>query len=466
MIPSSSSSNALGTGTPLPVSSNHLYTSNSGKSFEEIMAEQMSTQQIELDRLENTKDEKLKSTLPEETRNRIGVLPPPKNPQQLPVACGRPKIDYSKLGVDDFQKLKLIGKGDVGRVYLVLLKGTDLYFAMKILNKEEMISRNKVKRVLTEREILATVDHPFITTLFCSFQTKENLYFILEYCAGGEFFKVLKKQPNKCLPEPTVRFYAAEVVLALEYLHMKGFLYRDLKPENLLLHHSGHIRLTDFDLSKQSVQQVTPTLVKSFFSSQKQSIVELKQIQEFDSFIGTEEYLSPEILSGKKHNSCVDFWTLGILLYEMLFGFTPFKGSTQRETFFNILNNPVTFPSKTAYPVSKQAKDLMTQLLITDKDKRLGAQHGISDIKTHAFFKDISWALIRNEVPPIIPKLQSKLDTSYFNQYKMPEDQDEEEEKTGQENEEEAADNPFKNFKFQTKKDIEIFNGGTTNNSK
>ena len=150
----------------------------------------------------------------------------------------------------------------------------------------------------------------------------------------------------------------------------------------------------------------------------------------------------------------------------MLFGFTPFKGSTQRETFFNILNNPVTFPSKTAYPVSKQAKDLMTQLLITDKDKRLGAQHGISDIKTHAFFKDISWALIRNEVPPIIPKLQSKLDTSYFNQYKMPEDQDEEEEKTGQENEEEAADNPFKNFKFQTKKDIEIFNGGTTNNSK
>ena len=149
MIPSSSLSNALGTDTPLPVSSNHLYTSNSGKSFEEIMAEQMSTQQIELDRLENTKDEKLKSTLPEETRNRIGVLPPPKNPQQLPVACGRPKIDYSKLGVDDFQKLKLIGKGDVGKVYLVLLKGTDLYFAMKILNKEEMISRNKVKRVLT-----------------------------------------------------------------------------------------------------------------------------------------------------------------------------------------------------------------------------------------------------------------------------------------------------------------------------
>ncbi|KAF0977219.1 hypothetical protein FDP41_003872 [Naegleria fowleri] len=395
------------------------------------------------------------TNIPPEIRNRIGVLPPlAKSPSIQPE---RPKIDYSKLGASSFEKLKLIGKGDVGKVYLCRLKSTELYFAMKVLRKDEMIKRNKVKRVLTEREILATVDHPFITKIFCSFQTKESLVFILEWCAGGEFFRVLKKQPFKCLPENIVRFYAAEVVLALEYLHLKGFLYRDLKPENILLHHTGHIRLTDFDLSKQSVQPVTPTLVKSFFSSEKQSKVEVKQIQESNSFIGTEEYLSPEVLSGVGHNCCVDYWTLGVLLYEMLFGTTPFKGNTQQETFQNILHNTVTFPIKTAYPISKQAKDIISQLLIRDKDKRLGSAHGIADIKAHPFFKDINWALIRNEIPPIIPVLKSKTDTSYFTQYKeIPQDEIDEEEPM-KEDEEESSDNPFKNFRYQTKKDINSF---------
>ncbi|KAG2387366.1 hypothetical protein C9374_001698 [Naegleria lovaniensis] len=400
------------------------------------------------------------ANIPPEIRNRIGVLPPlaNKSPSISPLQPPeRPKIDYSKLGASSFEKLKLIGKGDVGKVYLCRLKSTELYFAMKVLRKDEMIKRNKVKRVLTEREILATVDHPFITKIFCSFQTKESLVFILEWCAGGEFFRVLKKQPYRCLPENIVRFYAAEVVLALEYLHLKGFMYRDLKPENILLHHTGHIRLTDFDLSKQSVQPVTPTLVKSFFSSEKQSKVELKQIQESNSFIGTEEYLSPEVLSGSGHNCCVDYWTLGVLLYEMLFGSTPFKGNTQQETFQNILHNTVTFPTKTTYPISKQAKELISQLLIRDKDKRLGSAHGIADIKAHPFFKDINWALIRNEVPPIIPVLKSKTDTSYFTQYKeIPQDEIDEEEPM-KEGEEESSDNPFKNFRYQTKKDLNSF---------
>ena len=294
------------------------------KSFEEIITEQMVAQDIEpiiqtTTNTTGTATTQEKIQLPDDIKNRIGVLPPIQ-PNQTNVQQQhhtRPKIDYSKLGADSFEKLKVIGRGDVGKVYLCRLKGTELYFAMKVMRKDEMIKRNKVKRVLTEREILSTVDHPFIATLFCSFQTQESLYFVLEYCAGGEFFRVLKKQPSKTLPESTVRFYAAEVLLALEYLHLQGFIYRDLKPENILLHHTGHIRLTDFDLSKQSSQPVTPTLVKSFFSSQKQSKIDIKQIQEFQSFIGTAEYLPPEILSGKGHNCCVDYWTFGILLYEV-----------------------------------------------------------------------------------------------------------------------------------------------------
>ncbi|KAL9642095.1 hypothetical protein ABK040_007101 [Willaertia magna] len=370
--------------------------------------------------------------------------------------CSNNTIDYSKLGPNSFNKIKLIGKGDVGKVYLVNLKDRpDLYFAMKVMKKEDMIKRNKVKRVLTEREILATMDHPFIASLFCSFQSKDRIYFILEYCSGGEFFHFLKRQPGKCLPEATVAFYVAEILLALEYLHLLGFIYRDLKPENILIHHSGHIRLTDFDLSKQSAQPLNPTLVKSFFQSQDKSKLEIKQLQEFNSFVGTCEYLSPEIIQGTGHNMTVDFWCCGILLYEMLFGCTPFKGTTQRDTFYNIINGKFTFPSKTMYPVSKNAKDLITKLLIQDKDSRLGSEHGIADIKSHPFFSGINWPLIRNTKPPIQVKLNSKTDTCNFFNYN---DSSSDEDEVLKEEEENSDSNPFKGFKYQTKKPVDSFN--------
>lgn len=148
-----------------------------------------------------------------------------------------------------------------------------------------MIRRNKVKRVLTEREILATAEHPFIVTLYWSFQNATHLFFVMEYCAGGEFFRVLQKQRGKCLPEDQARFYAAEVLLALEYLHMMGFIYRDLKPENILMHESGHIMLTDFDLSKQAVSSIGPQIVKKLFS-QTPEIFSTPELVS-NSFVGT-----------------------------------------------------------------------------------------------------------------------------------------------------------------------------------
>ncbi|KAG2388342.1 hypothetical protein C9374_000506 [Naegleria lovaniensis] len=360
------------------------------------------------------------------------------------------KFDYKNLRPSHFKKIRLLGRGDVGKVYLVKHKETGRYFAMKVLKKEEMIQRNKVKRVLTEREILATTDHPFIVTLYSSFQSKDKLYFIMEYCSGGEFFRMLQKQPGKCLPESSVRFYAAEVLLALEYLHFMGFIYRDLKPENILLHQSGHIRLTDFDLSKQTVQTVTPKIVKGFFSSDKKSKLDTKQIQQFNSFVGTAEYLSPEIIAGCGHTSTVDWWTFGILMYEMLFGTTPFKGSTQKDTFNHILHNKLEFPKDK--PISKACKELIKKLLVSDQDKRLGHKNGAADIKVHPFFKGINWALIRNESPPIAPQVTDPEDTSNFRPLV---DSDEEDEDEGTaEQEDNSENNPFKNFAYTSQKKL------------
>ncbi|KAG5439654.1 hypothetical protein PCK2_000788, partial [Pneumocystis canis] len=234
------------------------------------------------------------------------------------------KVCNVEVGPSSFDKIKLLGKGDVGKVYLVREKKTKKLYAMKgglILNKKEMIKRNKIKRVLAEQEILATSNHPFIVTLYHSFQSEKNLYFCMEYCMGGEFFRALQMRPGKCLSEDASRFYAAEVTAALEYLHLMGFIYRDLKPENILLHHSGHIMLSDFDLSKQSGPGGAPTMVVSKSLSGSFPAIDTKScIADFrtNSFVGTEEYIAPEVIKGCGHTSAVDWWTLGILTFEML----------------------------------------------------------------------------------------------------------------------------------------------------
>lgn len=233
-----------------------------------------------------------------------------------------------------------------------------------------MIKRNKIKRALAEQEILATSNHPFIVTLYHSFQSDDHLYLCMEYCSGGEFFRALQTRPGKCIPEDDARFYAAEVTAALEYLHLMGFIYRDLKPEStftnffacskltasdILLHQSGHIMLSDFDLSKQSDPGGKPTMIlgRSGTNSSSLPTIDTKScIANFrtNSFVGTEEYIAPEVIKGCGHTSAVDWWTLGILIYEMLFGTTPFKGKNRNATFANILRDDVPFPEHSGSP--------------------------------------------------------------------------------------------------------------------
>ncbi|KAL0398943.1 UNVERIFIED_CONTAM: Serine/threonine-protein kinase AGC1-5 [Sesamum radiatum] len=286
----------------------------------------------------------------------------------------------SPLGLTNFRLLKRLGYGDIGSVYLVELRGTNAFFAMKVMDKGTLASRNKLLRAQTEREILGLLDHPFLPTLYTYFETEKFYCLVMEFCSGGNLHTLRQKQPNKHFTEEAARFYASEVLLALEYLHMLGIVYRDLKPENVLVREEGHIMLSDFDLSLRC--SVNPTLVKS------------------SSVHGGNQ--APEIIRGEGHGSAVDWWTFGIFLYELLHGTTPFKGAGNRATLFNVVGQPLKFPE--APQASFMARDLIKGLLVKEPHKRIAYKRGATEIKQHPFFEGVNWALVRSGVPPYIPE--------------------------------------------------------------
>nr|AML78903.1 putative LOV domain-containing protein [Pulsatilla vulgaris] len=311
-----------------------------------------------------------------------------------------------QIGLNHFKPIRHLGFGDTGSVYLVELQNTSELYAMKAMDKSVMLNRNKVHRACIEREIISLLDHPFLPTLYCSFQTATHVCLITDFCQGGELFALLDKQPMKIFKEESARFYAAEVVIGLEYLHCLGIIYRDLKPENLLLQKDGHIVLTDFDLS--FLTSCKPQVLRNSVPSKRRSksqplptFVAEPTIQS-NSFVGTEEYIAPEIITGTGHGSAIDWWALGILLYEMLYGRTPFRGKNRQKTFANILDKELTFPS--SIPVSLAARKLMNGLLHRDPTHRLGSNAGANDIKSHPFFHGINWPLIRCMKPPPLDK--------------------------------------------------------------
>nr|AML76934.1 putative LOV domain-containing protein [Ehretia acuminata] len=307
-----------------------------------------------------------------------------------------------KIGLGHFKPIRPLGCGDTGSVHLVELKGAGQLFAMKAMDKSIMLNRNKVHRACIEREIISALDHPFLPTLYASFQTSTHVCLITDFCPGGELFNVLDKQPLKIFKEDSARFFAAEVLVGLEYLHCLGIIYRDLKPENILLQEDGHVVLTDFDLSFKT--SCKPQVIKHAVPKRRRSSSQLpptfvaEPIAQSNSFVGTEEYIAPEIITGSGHSSAIDWWALGILLYEMLYGRTPFRGKNRQKTFSNILYKDLTFPS--SIPVSLAARQLIHALLNKDPASRLGSMGGANEIKQHAFFRGINWPLIRCMSPP------------------------------------------------------------------
>ncbi|KAL5707341.1 non-specific serine/threonine protein kinase [Ranunculus cassubicifolius] len=309
-----------------------------------------------------------------------------------------------QIGLDHFKPIRHLGFGDTGSVYLVELQNTGELYAMKAMDKSVMINRNKVHRACIEREIISMLDHPFLPALYSSFQTATHVCLITDFCEGGELFALLEKQPMKIFNEDSARFYAAEVVVGLEYLHCLGIIYRDLKPENLLLQKDGHIVLTDFDLS--FLTSCKPQVLFDSLPSKRRRKSRTQPLPTFvaepttqsNSFVGTEEYIAPEIITGTGHSSAIDWWALGILLYEMLYGRTPFRGKNRQKTFANILHKDLNFPS--SIPASLAARKLMNGLLHRDPAQRLGSNSGANDIKSHPFFRGINWPLIRCMTPP------------------------------------------------------------------
>ncbi|KAH6797598.1 hypothetical protein C2S52_022152 [Perilla frutescens var. hirtella] len=361
--------------------------------------------------------------------------------------------NYGFLGLNHFNLLKKLGSGDIGTVYLAELIGTECLFAIKVMDNEFLAKRKKMPRAQTEREILRMLDHPFLPTLYTQFTSDNLSCLVMEFCPGGDLHVLRQKQPGRYFPEPAARFYVAEVLLALEYLHMLGIVYRDLKPENILVREDGHIMLTDFDLSLRC--SVNPTLVKSSslamepprmsgpcagsncidpfctgpsckvscFSPRITATARARKLKadaatqarllpqlvaepteaRSNSFVGTHEYLAPEIIKGEGHGSAVDWWTFGVFLYELLYGKTPFKGVGNDETLGNVVMQNLRFPDSPI--VSFQARDLIRGLLVKEPENRLGTETGAAEIKRHPFFDGLNWALIRCAIPPQIPEV-------------------------------------------------------------
>lgn len=280
-------------------------------------------------------------------------------------------------------------KHSFGRVPLARHKATKRTVAIKMLSKSQILKTKQVTHIKAEKEILLAVSHPFIVSLYGSSQDKECLYFILEYVVGGEFFTHLRSQGR--FSEDTSRFYASEILLTFEYLHGMDIIYRDLKPENLLLDKTGHIKITDFGFAKK-IDHRTYTLC------------------------GTPDYLAPEIILNKGHGKPVDWWAMGVLIYEMMAGYPPFYDEDPMGTYQKILHGKLEFASH----FSRGARDLVKKLLQADLTKRYGnLKGGARDIKQHPWFSGVDFdAIIKRAKPgPIVITAKSEDDTSNFDDY-------------------------------------------------
>ncbi|KIK96623.1 hypothetical protein PAXRUDRAFT_825768 [Paxillus rubicundulus Ve08.2h10] len=304
------------------------------------------------------------------------------------------KVDYrptraEPLTIEAFDLLKVIGKGSFGKVMQVRKKDTMRVYALKTIRKAHIASRpGEITHILAERTVLALVNNPFIVPLKFSFQNPDKLYLVMSFVNGGELFYHLQREGK--FDQDRSRFYAAELLCALEHLHSFNVVYRDLKPENILLDYTGHIALCDFGLCKLNMSETEKT----------------------NTFCGTPEYIAPELLESQGYTKTVDWWTLGVLLYEMMTGLPPFYDENVNTMYQRILTDPLLFPPD----ISPEAKSVMTGLLQRDPARRLGANGG-EEIKKHPFFaKYVDWYLLLQKKiqPPFKPSVESVLDVANF----------------------------------------------------
>ncbi|CDK24622.1 unnamed protein product [Kuraishia capsulata CBS 1993] len=306
----------------------------------------------------------------------------------------RSTVSKGKYSLKDFHIMRTLGTGSFGRVHLVRSVHNGRYYAIKVLKKAQVIRMKQVEHTNDERRMLKVVEHPFLIRMWGTFQDAKNLFMVMDYIEGGELFSLLRKSQR--FPNPVAKFYAAEVTLALEYLHSHNIIYRDLKPENILLDRNGHIKITDFGFAKE-VETVTWTLC------------------------GTPDYIAPEVITTKPYNKSVDWWSLGILIFEMLAGYTPFYDQTPMKTYEKILAGKIHYPSI----MHPDAVDLLSKLITADLTRRLGnLQNGPADIRGHPWFSEVVWEklLSKDIETPYEPPITAGVgDSSLFDHY--PEEQ-------------------------------------------
>ncbi|XP_056616525.1 protein kinase C epsilon type [Triplophysa dalaica] len=303
-------------------------------------------------------------------------------------------VQVKRMTLEDFSFIKVLGKGSFGKVMLAELRGTDEVYAVKVLKKDVILQDDDVDCTMTEKRILALArKHPYLTQLFCCFQTKDRLFFIMEYVNGGDL--MFQIQRSRKFDEARSRFYAAEVTSALMFLHQNGVIYRDLKLDNILLDAEGHCKLADFGMCKEGILDGITTT----------------------TFCGTPDYIAPEILQELEYGPSVDWWALGVLMYEMMAGQPPFEADNEDDLFESILHDDVLYPVW----LSKDAVSILKAFMTKSPSKRLGCvvSEGLEEaIKVHPFFKEIDWVLLeqRKIKPPFKPRIKTKRDVNNFDQ--------------------------------------------------
>ncbi|XP_053319257.1 microtubule-associated serine/threonine-protein kinase 1 isoform X2 [Spea bombifrons] len=370
---------------------------------------------------DQVKEGNLKTDIPQYILRQLGLTrdPFPEVPaaeEPVSVESGTPESEDTAEGrggaaskpirapeESDFESIKLISNGAYGAVYLVRHRETRQRFAMKKINKHNLILRNQVHQAFIERDILTFAQNPFVVSMFCSFQTRRHLCMVMEYVEGGDCATLLKH--IGALPLEMARLYFAETVLALEYLHNYGIVHRDLKPDNLLITSMGHVKLTDFGLSKMGLMNLTTNLYEGHIESEAREFLD-KQV------CGTPEYIAPEVILRQGYGKPVDWWAMGIILYEFLVGCVPFFGDTPEELFGQVISDEIVWPEgEEALPAD--AQNMISSLLQTDPLLRLGTG-GAIEVKTHGFFTDLDWNGLLRQKAEFIPHLEAEDDTSYF----------------------------------------------------